>query len=540
LENYFNDARLEGCGEKILHLLQKFNVENVLLVIGVDRKETFGIISPEYYHIIIERAKDLLSTLYERVVENENPIVRDDVFLTSAPIEYKQDGKRQQILPAVQTINLTSIPPHQQKQKMGRPNHFLTVEQRQHKQEQTDKNLSGVHSYERQKLLYSVLKNNMRRNNDKLNSILSTMQDNDYQHLRFISLYDKTPKIGKVFKMLMILDDIKNLEDLAHSYDYRRRLPLLSTAHLSKEKCKRIVDLMRQDKSLTVKSIARENHIVASLLNYVSILVRNHELSEKMLDIQIKEKAQDKRGISYELHNSKTTFQIEEDKQETQLLAHNIEVLLEEETLGTDGSYKEVNGQIVKTRSHPSESFPVVDNRLGKGSPQGYSNLDTNVMKAPSYISKNSINDPVKGNSINITDEYVHDAGQKGSKRKESTDRRIPSHGNESSNREKSKLKEMIQERSPNGAYIQSRSSRKNSENSEKESPMSRSSKKMVNTHSDVEEDAEIDEEFKAMIPDNPEDIQRFLEEHPLENMPSHKLQYIAEKLESLREKGDV
>ncbi len=74
--------------------------------------------------------------------------------------------------------------------------------------------------------------------------------------------------------MLMILDDIKNLEDLAHNYDYKRRLPLLSTAHLTKEKCKKIVDLMRQDKSLTVKSIARENHIVASLLNYVSILVR--------------------------------------------------------------------------------------------------------------------------------------------------------------------------------------------------------------------------------------------------------------------------
>lgn len=86
-----------------------------------------------------------------------------------------------------------------------------------------------------------------------------------------------------------------------------------------------------------------------------------------MYDIQTKEKQQtqqDKKGISYELHNSKTTFQIEEDKHETQQFNHNIEVLLEEESLGTDGSYKEVNGQIIKTRSHPSESFPAIDNRL--------------------------------------------------------------------------------------------------------------------------------------------------------------------------------
>jgi len=158
-----------------------------LLVIGVDRKETFGIISPEYYHIIIERAKvisfpfrypltpylkDLLSTLYERVVENENPAINNDVFLTSAPIEYKQDGKRPQILPAVQTISLETIPPHQvissgfmtfyeyfikARQKLGRPNHFLTVEQRQHKQELADKNAAGINHHERQKLLYSVL-----------------------------------------------------------------------------------------------------------------------------------------------------------------------------------------------------------------------------------------------------------------------------------------------------------------------------------------------------------------------------------------------
>jgi len=85
-----------------------------------------------------------------------------------------------------------------------------------------------------------------------------------------------------------------------------------------------------------------------------------------MYDIQIKEKQhtqQDKKGISYELHNSKTTFQIEEDKQETQPF-NQIEVLLEEESLGTDGSYKEINGQIIKTRSHPTDSFPVIDNRL--------------------------------------------------------------------------------------------------------------------------------------------------------------------------------
>ena len=39
--------------------LSNIDVENVLLIIGMNQKDSFSILSAEYYHIIIERAKVL-------------------------------------------------------------------------------------------------------------------------------------------------------------------------------------------------------------------------------------------------------------------------------------------------------------------------------------------------------------------------------------------------------------------------------------------------------------------------------------------------
>ena len=36
---------------------RNLDVENVLLIIGMNQKDPSSILSPEYYHIIIERAK---------------------------------------------------------------------------------------------------------------------------------------------------------------------------------------------------------------------------------------------------------------------------------------------------------------------------------------------------------------------------------------------------------------------------------------------------------------------------------------------------
>ena len=42
----------------LLHFSPSYSdVENVLLIMGIDRNDSFSIMNPEYYHVIIERAK---------------------------------------------------------------------------------------------------------------------------------------------------------------------------------------------------------------------------------------------------------------------------------------------------------------------------------------------------------------------------------------------------------------------------------------------------------------------------------------------------
>jgi hypothetical protein len=287
VEDCKNDERLEGCGEKILHLLQKFNVENVLLIMGIDRKDNYSILNPEYYHIIIERAKDLLSTLYEKVIENEvhkkagKPEESDH-----SDIRYDEKNRKYELQPKTQLIDFGNVPQHQpmkKKKTAERPNYFLNSNQREQQ-----KVIVPMEDGEKERITENFLRHNLERNHEKIETILENWNDNDFQYLKFMCLYDRNTKVEKVFKILMILEDIKNLQDLAQHYDFKVRLPLVKNTFVGKEKCKKITDMLRIDKYLNSKILMTENHVIAALLDYLILIVRNYEISQKILEATYK------------------------------------------------------------------------------------------------------------------------------------------------------------------------------------------------------------------------------------------------------------
>ena len=72
----FDDDGEEGAGEKLLHLLQKMEIENVLLVVCVwDQGVRIGeapIKGGEFFKIITDRARELLNQIQQRFIDDES------------------------------------------------------------------------------------------------------------------------------------------------------------------------------------------------------------------------------------------------------------------------------------------------------------------------------------------------------------------------------------------------------------------------------------------------------------------------------------
>jgi len=72
----FDDSNEEGSGQKLLSLLQKMSVENIMIVVYLWHQRMPGGNSCEVYRNVLERAKDLLTTLHTKVIEAESMLQR--------------------------------------------------------------------------------------------------------------------------------------------------------------------------------------------------------------------------------------------------------------------------------------------------------------------------------------------------------------------------------------------------------------------------------------------------------------------------------
>ena len=70
MEDYDDDGE-EGAGEKLLHLLQKMGVENILVIVCIWHYSLPGEMGTNTYNLVLDRAKELLTTLHMKVMEAE-------------------------------------------------------------------------------------------------------------------------------------------------------------------------------------------------------------------------------------------------------------------------------------------------------------------------------------------------------------------------------------------------------------------------------------------------------------------------------------
>ncbi|KAL4452809.1 hypothetical protein ABPG74_002374 [Tetrahymena malaccensis] len=289
VEGYQEDPTIEGSGEKLMHLLQKFNVENVLIIVGIEQYNPLNKFEAIHFRIIVERAKDLLNNLYSRVVQSEIENISENTnFLPeSSSMQIKRQVKlKKQIyhLPQLQQEPKFARP---QDRQNNRPNHIFYNSKPTFLKHKTDQISQEV--VERRKQI-KILGDKLKQQAYQLEKILSSIDARDYLQLRFAIQYDQNKLTEKLLNIFMIIADVSSREQLAYEYDLKSGLEGLTVNNLNEQKIKIINEMIRGDKRLTLDSVSKQNEALGPLFGFIQVLMRSYENGKALRKLQETEK----------------------------------------------------------------------------------------------------------------------------------------------------------------------------------------------------------------------------------------------------------
>lgn len=96
-EGYSEDDVYDCIGERLLNLLRKYSmninciidVENVLSILAIEQLDPLYSFDQQIYHLVVDLMKDLLNTLYTKLVEQRNE--QNDMNIQSLNLKNDQD-----------------------------------------------------------------------------------------------------------------------------------------------------------------------------------------------------------------------------------------------------------------------------------------------------------------------------------------------------------------------------------------------------------------------------------------------------------------
>jgi len=268
-ENYDDDGE-DGAGEKLLHLLQKMGVENIFIVVCVWHYRMPGQLGTETYKLIIDRAKDLLTTLHLKVMEAEK--LERQQRDSQALVIYDDNTKSQKRIgkkvdPTIYPT--TMIPDSSQKSLYSktskadnlRPNNFMYGVSHHQKQEiEEDEPLEidlteDEYNYAVRMTEYSIRK----------------LTKSHIIELR--SILKPHPMVEKVMKMICILRGAnaptwRLAQEYMHEKTFLMELRIIDPVMIKQSVVRKILKLLNQNSNLTPDNVIKysEGGAIASIM----------------------------------------------------------------------------------------------------------------------------------------------------------------------------------------------------------------------------------------------------------------------------------
>ena len=175
--------------------MPKKDIENVLLMIGIDQYYPLANFETNYFKIMIEKSKELLNSLYSKVLQYELP----------AENNIQKDNFRGFSSAGKSGILIDNIMPFQSKSKGHRPNYFgsdlnkpllnLSVKNNQISEKEKERKKIGYFILFSIFLFLQLLDNRTAELMYNIEKIRSYFDEPDFIQLKFLAQYENDPLV---------------------------------------------------------------------------------------------------------------------------------------------------------------------------------------------------------------------------------------------------------------------------------------------------------------------------------------------------------
>lgn len=241
----------------VFYILEiKTDIENVLLVVGVEQYNPLMNFETCNFKIMIEKSKELLNSLYKKVLKYEIPTEKN-LQTDQSSLNKRSSG----IL-----INIVS---NNSKVKGSRPNYFSS--DFKINSNQTILKKSKFSEKQRQKFKIEKRMSELLYNIEK---ITNSFDESDFIQLKFLAQYENEPLIMKVFGLLMILENYSKREEFFLKYDFEKGISSLTMEKINRKKLKKLNDMIRQEKKLNYETLILINPTIANVYQLITLIIK--------------------------------------------------------------------------------------------------------------------------------------------------------------------------------------------------------------------------------------------------------------------------
>lgn len=245
-EEGYDDGSTLAAGEKLLHMLERMNVDNIVVIVFFWDYGYVGKPGTSMFKIVLDKARDLLLTIHAKVFGNVENELENKVMFSNKNFVFELPNPKEKVL---------------ENRKFNRPRHFLNDPTLI----QIGKVLDEPTVSEAE--LYGAI--------NQVENALRTLSQSDIIILRASS---SNQQIVKVLQMVCILKGYRtctwgNIKDMLDSRTLKIELGLIDVHKLTKSQIKMVRQIKADNAKLTVEYMSKISIPCATLLSWVEGMI---------------------------------------------------------------------------------------------------------------------------------------------------------------------------------------------------------------------------------------------------------------------------